>query len=158
MENKIDGLMSMLSSHARQIPAFGDAAAAGRTLSADKDTIGPSSQEAQEYLRDFRCRRLPHFPFMYIPFRTSADELRSARPFLWLCIMAVSTRSTSKQAELYEEIRNIIAQMMVVELEELGAASRLACVRRVVSRMSRRHGTLLTKRAGAISRCREGHS
>ncbi|KAH8896118.1 MFS general substrate transporter [Thozetella sp. PMI_491] len=116
--------MSLLSSSGRGIPSPGDAATAGSAANhptpipfGGEAGPEPSAEEAQSYLGDFRTRKLPNFPFLYIPFRISAEELRSARPFLWLCIMAVSAKSTSKQVLLYSRVRDMLAQKMVVELD-----------------------------------------
>lgn len=59
----------------------------------------PSPAEAEECLANFRTHKLKYLPFLSIPSSTSAQQLRQDRPFLWLCIMALGTRSTS-QTEL----------------------------------------------------------
>ncbi|GAB1210516.1 hypothetical protein APSETT445_009310 [Aspergillus pseudonomiae] len=72
-----------------------------------------SSHESEECLNHFRTFKLQYFPFVHIPFDKSAGELRRERPFLWLCIMAISTKSTARQHELGLKIRQIVAQEMV---------------------------------------------
>ncbi|WAO82894.1 Hypothetical protein NCS54_00006800 [Fusarium falciforme] len=73
--------------------------------------------DGQELLRDFCTLKQVHLPFLMLDPEYSAATLRDAKPFLWLCIVAVSVKSTLKQQQLYGEIRSIIANSMVVELE-----------------------------------------
>lgn len=57
----------------------------------------PSPVEAEEYLINFHTCKSKYFPFVAIPSNTGAQQLRQERPFLWLCIMAVSSKSTAQQ-------------------------------------------------------------
>jgi hypothetical protein len=77
----------------------------------------PSSVEAEEYLINFRTYKLKYFPFIHIPSTTTAQQLRQERPFLWLCIMAVGSKSKSQQQVLGSNIRQKIAQELVVQSE-----------------------------------------
>ncbi|KGO65244.1 hypothetical protein PITC_072390 [Penicillium italicum] len=78
----------------------------------------PSPMEAEENLTNFQTSKLPYFPFVYIPFKTSSELLRRERPFLWLCVMAVSSKSTAQQQILGTRIRQTIGQQMVVNSEK----------------------------------------
>ena len=78
----------------------------------------PSLHEAEEFLRIFRTQKSKYFPFIYIPSTTSAQQLFQERPFLWLCIMAMSSNSTSQQLALGSRIRNIVGRKMVLENEK----------------------------------------
>lgn len=83
-----------------------------------RDTTGePSSDEAEEYLTNFRMYKLKFFPFFHISSAISAQQLRQERPFLWLCIMAVSSKSTLQQQLLGSRVRSTAAQEIVVRLE-----------------------------------------
>jgi hypothetical protein len=73
--------------------------------------------DGQELLRDFCTLKQVHLPFLTLDQESSAATLRDVKPFLWLCIVAVSVKSTLKQQQLYGEIRSIIASSMVAELE-----------------------------------------
>ncbi|KAI8724358.1 hypothetical protein NCS52_00004700 [Fusarium sp. LHS14.1] len=73
--------------------------------------------DGPELLRDFCTLKQAHLPFLALDPESSAARLRDAKPFLWLCIVAVSVKSTLKQQHLYGEIRKIIANSMVAELE-----------------------------------------
>lgn len=73
----------------------------------------PSPYEAEEYLRIFRTQRSKYFPFIYIPSTTSAQHLLRERPFLWLCIMVMSPKSTSQQLALSSKIRHVLSQKML---------------------------------------------
>ncbi|MCJ1399412.1 hypothetical protein MMC11_002614 [Xylographa trunciseda] len=79
------------------------------------DTDEPSLVEAEEYLLNFQTYKSKYFPFIYIPASTSAQQLRQERPFLWLGIMTVGSKSTSQQQRLGSRIRQTIAQEMVVQ-------------------------------------------
>jgi hypothetical protein len=82
------------------------------------DTGGdPSPVEAEEYLIDFHIYKLKHFPFIAIPSNTRGQQLRQERPFLWLCIMAVGSKSTAQQQLLSNKIRETIVQKMAVQSE-----------------------------------------
>ncbi|KAE9369122.1 hypothetical protein N431DRAFT_412898 [Stipitochalara longipes BDJ] len=70
--------------------------------------------EAEEYLRDFQMNS-KYFPFIYIPSTTSAQQLQQERPFLWLCMMAVSSKSTPQQQVFGSKIKQRISQEVVVE-------------------------------------------
>lgn len=74
----------------------------------------PSTTEAEEYLMNFQTYKSKYFPFVYIPSTTNAQLLRHERPFLWLSIMAVGSKSTSQQQALGRKIRQTAAQEMVV--------------------------------------------
>jgi hypothetical protein len=77
----------------------------------------PSLYEAEEYLSIFRNQKSKYFPFIYIPSTTSAQQLLQERPFLWLCIMAISSKSVSQQLALGSKIRHIVGRKMLLEYE-----------------------------------------
>lgn len=78
----------------------------------------PSPYEAEEYLGIFRTQKSKYFPFIYIPSTISAQQLLQERPFLWLCIMATSSKSTSQQLALGSKIRHILGRKMLLEYEK----------------------------------------
>lgn len=78
---------------------------------------GLTSLEAEESLTRFRTQHLKYFPFVYIPPNTTVEQLRQDRPFLWLCIMAVSSKRIAQQQALSKRIKNIVAQRMLYEPE-----------------------------------------
>ncbi|KAL4787633.1 hypothetical protein BJX76DRAFT_354113 [Aspergillus varians] len=78
----------------------------------------PTPVEAEECLTHFQTLKLQYFPFVHIPLTTNAMHLRRERPFLWLCIMAVSSRSTAKQQAWSHRIRQIVSQQMVMHSEK----------------------------------------
>ena len=79
------------------------------------DSVEPSSIEAEQYLTIFRAHKAKYFPFVYVPPTTTAKQLRQTRPFLWLCIMAIASKSTSQQQVLGSEIRRLLAQEMLLK-------------------------------------------
>ncbi|KAL1963469.1 hypothetical protein VTN77DRAFT_8370 [Rasamsonia byssochlamydoides] len=79
--------------------------------------LEPSPEEAEDCLKTFRTRNLKYFPFTYIPESTSSQQLRQEWPFFWLCIMAITTKTVSKQLGLGRAIRQIASQEILVDGE-----------------------------------------
>ena len=82
------------------------------------DAAEPSPVVAEEYLATFHASKSKYFPFVYIPPTTTAPQLRQERPFLWLCIMTIASRSTSQQQVLGNKIRDTLAQEMLLKSEQ----------------------------------------
>ena len=85
-------------------------------------SVGPhdnecSPTEAEHALQLFRTHHLKLFPFLYIPDGTTVEELQQQKPFLWLTIRAVCTKSLTRQNELGIKIRETLAKQVVVEGE-----------------------------------------
>lgn len=78
-------------------------------------TLEPTECEAEELLGFFRKDMLGYMPFATIPFLQSAGELRQKCPFLWLCIMAITTKSSAKQTALSRAVRTSLGELMLVE-------------------------------------------
>ncbi|KAJ9139136.1 MFS multidrug transporter [Pleurostoma richardsiae] len=129
LEKKIDGLVSLLTSTGRRPDdavlstsdvdtcAVEPLGSAGRNATPSSlDLLLDLAPADDAILSEFRTLKLPYFPIVYIPPLQSASELRLARPFLWLCVVAVSTRSTLKQSQLYADIRRHLGSEMVGEL------------------------------------------
>jgi hypothetical protein len=77
----------------------------------------PTLPEAEENLNIFITKQLKYFPFVYISPTTTAEQLRQERPFLWLCIMAISSKIIAQQQSLNKRIENIVAQRLLYESE-----------------------------------------
>ena len=77
----------------------------------------PSLKGTEELLDVFRTKILGSFPFMIMPIYVDAHQFRAERPFLWLCIVAVASRSSHQQAALGKKLRMILGQKMLVECE-----------------------------------------
>ena len=77
--------------------------------------LEPSLDEAEEFLGSFRPHMATYFPFIIIPESTTAQELRRYRPFLWLCVMSVASKSTPQQKALAKEIKITIGREVFVE-------------------------------------------
>ncbi len=75
----------------------------------------PSPVEAEQYLTTFQTYKAKYFPFVYIPSTTTAQQLRQQRPFLWLCIMTIASRSTSQQQVLGSHIQHVVAQEILLK-------------------------------------------
>ncbi|KAI0835759.1 hypothetical protein F5Y06DRAFT_275299 [Hypoxylon sp. FL0890] len=76
-----------------------------------------SPVEAEETLRLFKDQFLPFFPFVYIPRDTTAAQLQQTRPFLWLNIMTICTKSQTRKSALSQKIKEHVAQKMLVDLD-----------------------------------------
>ncbi|KAI0843735.1 hypothetical protein F5Y06DRAFT_302809 [Hypoxylon sp. FL0890] len=68
---------------------------------------------AEEQLDAFRRVFLSAFPFVRIPATVSAAELRRQKPFLWLVIMAITTKMVAQQFAMAETIWHIISRRIV---------------------------------------------
>ena len=79
------------------------------------DSVGPSPIEAEQYLTTFHNYKAKYFPFVYIPSTTTAQQLRRERPFLWLCIMTIASKSTSQQQVLGSQVQHVVAQEMLLK-------------------------------------------
>lgn len=75
----------------------------------------PSSDEAEEYLNIFRQQTITYFPFIMVPEATTANELRRDRPFLWHCIMSVTSKSSVQQKALGREVRITMGREILIE-------------------------------------------
>lgn len=75
-----------------------------------------SDVEADNCFAYFRSK-LKYFPFMHIPSDLTVTRLREERPFLWLCILAVSTKSSARQISLGSKIRRLIAEKLLIHHE-----------------------------------------
>ncbi|GLA30820.1 hypothetical protein AnigIFM63326_009255 [Aspergillus niger] len=64
----------------------------------------------EESLDIFRTRMLQYFPFLHLP--SNAQWMRQERPFLFLCIMAVTCPSIPTKLALGEKIRKIATERM----------------------------------------------
>ena len=78
-------------------------------------SLEPSPDEAEELLGSFRPHIATYFPFINIPASTTAQELRHHRPFLWLCVMSVASKSTAQQKALAKEIKITMGRELFVE-------------------------------------------
>lgn len=140
LEQKVDGLVSLLSSQAavnHPYPALYDT----RLISTHPIQIGnPTPQSTlsgspsqvadvllynyisdtltEEHLAKFRQSFLPFFPFVYIPAATSASELLMQKPFLSLVIVSLTTKSVSQQLTLFDTIRRIVSEKILAEHEK----------------------------------------
>jgi hypothetical protein len=70
---------------------------------------------AEEQLNTFRQVFILVFPFVYIPNTMSSLELRRQKPFLWLVIMALTSKMVSQQFAIEETIWTIITQRIIRE-------------------------------------------
>lgn len=75
----------------------------------------PSSDEAEECLNIFRQQMITYFPFVVVPEATTANELRHDRPFLWLCMMSVTSKFSEQQKALGREVRITMGREILIE-------------------------------------------
>ncbi len=60
---------------------------------------------------------LKFLPYIYIPSNTTTAQLLAQRPFLMLCMCAISTRHVARQLQLFEIMRETLAQKLIVKPE-----------------------------------------
>ena len=77
----------------------------------------PSLDEASDLLSIFEDQMLRYFPFMKMPSYKDPHDFRNQHPFLFLCIMAVTSKSTEQQVALGKEIRSTVGRKMLFESE-----------------------------------------
>ncbi|EXJ81083.1 hypothetical protein A1O3_07371 [Capronia epimyces CBS 606.96] len=78
-------------------------------------SLSPSPEEAEECLAIFRTQMLRYLAFLHLPPDMSAQQLHAQRPFLFLCITTVTTKSTEKRQAFGHEVRQTIARRMLIE-------------------------------------------
>ncbi|RHZ61461.1 transcription factor domain-containing protein [Aspergillus thermomutatus] len=88
---------------------------AGRTEAYSSHT---ADTEAEETLKSFRSGPLEYLPFVHIPDRVSAAELKTESSFLWHCICAVQCKQTAGQTALSLSIRERVAQALLVDCQK----------------------------------------
>lgn len=84
-------------------------------VSAVGEDLDLPSDQAEKCFDIFRTQMLRSFAFIHLPEDMSAARLQQHRPFLYLCIVAVATKSTSKKMSLFKEIRRIVAHRMILD-------------------------------------------
>jgi len=73
--------------------------------------------EANGCVELFRNVYLPFFPLITLPISTGWKELKANRPLLWLCIVAVTSRSTAQSQALSLRAKEIISKRLFVDGE-----------------------------------------
>ncbi|KAJ5815217.1 hypothetical protein N7474_006994, partial [Penicillium riverlandense] len=74
-----------------------------------------SMETAERYLEAFQTIMTPQFPFVVVPPRVSAMQLRQDRPFLFLAILAsASYENMPLQRLLGAEVKKVVASRMVL--------------------------------------------
>ena len=81
----------------------------------DALSFEPSTVEAESYLREFKELKSPYFPIIVLSPGTDAQQLRDEKPFVWLCIMAITSKSTEQQKALGREIRLTLGREVLSE-------------------------------------------
>ncbi|KAF5686063.1 cercosporin resistance [Fusarium circinatum] len=93
----------------------------GLTLQGTLDIVDRgflSLAEAQSLLDNYRSKAVQHFPFVPISSEITVSHLRSAKPFLFMCVMAtMKFDNCSIQHQIGEEIRNQAHQRVLMQSE-----------------------------------------
>ncbi|KAF7542206.1 hypothetical protein G7Z17_g11789 [Cylindrodendrum hubeiense] len=76
----------------------------------------PTPAEAEIYFSKFRDW-MKNFPFMIFSPETTAASLREERPFLWLCIMNITSMSAPQQLLMKERVRQDVATRVIINHE-----------------------------------------
>ncbi|PYH41994.1 Zn(II)2Cys6 transcription factor domain-containing protein [Aspergillus saccharolyticus JOP 1030-1] len=73
-----------------------------------------SPWQAEECLTAFLTQKLPYLPFIYFAPGTTARHLQRERPFMWLCVMAVASKSVKQRSALCDKVKEVVAQKAVL--------------------------------------------
>jgi hypothetical protein len=73
---------------------------------------------AEENFNTFCRAFLPFFPVVQTPNAMSASDLCLQKPFLWLVIMSLTTKSATRQLEMGGIIRQIVSRKVVAQNEK----------------------------------------
>ncbi|KAI5919994.1 hypothetical protein F4810DRAFT_685154 [Camillea tinctor] len=76
-----------------------------------------SAAQAEEMLELFREHHLKTFPFVFIHPETTAAQLAAERPYLWLNIQAICSKSPSQRAALGLRCRETTAKKVLVDMD-----------------------------------------
>ena len=95
-------------------PSLSDVSSVNSPASVISDSSLPSSAAADDCLHTFITYMSKCFPFVYLPPTVTAQQLRQERPFLFLCIMAISSKSASQQQILGDHVRQRLAQELLL--------------------------------------------
>ncbi|CEI62223.1 unnamed protein product [Fusarium venenatum] len=145
LEQRLNRVLSMLSERAKGTPLSGFITQlSSADLDLDIDTLGvnrilgsslPRSfaprqsldvidhgfitlEEAQTLLDNYRTRAVPHFPFVPIAPDTTIQSLKTAKPFLFMCIMAtMKVDNCTIQRQIGEEVRMQAHQRVLMQSE-----------------------------------------
>jgi hypothetical protein len=121
IERKLDDLVTMLSSRPADTSSFTARTPAEEegTSSLEYHQYPPdlTAAEAEAGLATFAAHMFKFFPFVYVPPSITARELGAQRPFLVLCMAAISCKQAGRQCELFGMMRETMAQKLVVTAE-----------------------------------------
>jgi hypothetical protein len=112
------------SDYTHQIPPTSARAAANHNVRGSLSIADRVSEHklleevAEAQLNAFIHTFLPFCPFVYIPILTTAADLLVEKPFLWLVIMSMTTRSMAEQRAMGDTICQIVAQNVVAKHEK----------------------------------------
>ncbi|SPJ85886.1 uncharacterized protein FTOL_11669 [Fusarium torulosum] len=102
------GSRSTVDTHSRTSPS---------SVSEDTSALAePTPEEAEVYLNKFR-EWLKNFPCMILPDDMTAAALRKEKPFLWLCIMNITSMVVEQQMKMKDRVRQEMASRILVHHE-----------------------------------------
>ncbi|KAJ5894130.1 hypothetical protein N7495_005821 [Penicillium taxi] len=73
-------------------------------------------KESEKLICQFRSQNLKSLPFIYLPTHLTSPQLRQEKPFLWLCIMAVTVPGNNERDILFKKVTEIIRQELLVSI------------------------------------------
>ncbi|ENH70615.1 hypothetical protein FOC1_g10012547 [Fusarium oxysporum f. sp. cubense race 1] len=79
-------------------------------------SFDPTPEEAEMYLAKFQ-QWLKNFPCMILPHDITAAALRKEKPFLWLCIMNITSMCVEQQMKMKDHVRQEIATRIIINHE-----------------------------------------
>lgn len=79
-------------------------------------SFDPTPEEAEMHLAKFQ-QWLKNFPCMILPQDVTAATLRKEKPFLWLCIMNITSMCVEQQMKMKDQVRQEIATRIIINHE-----------------------------------------
>jgi len=86
-----------------------------------RDSNTSVMQDSETCLAVFRDKMLPSFCFTHISPNATAQKLQCDRPFLMRAIMAVASPSTQKKKKYGRELKEVLAQIMLIQNQPVGS-------------------------------------
>ncbi|RAK84050.1 hypothetical protein BO79DRAFT_240716 [Aspergillus costaricaensis CBS 115574] len=78
--------------------------------------LNPSSHDAKQRFKAFYNHYTEFLPLLYFEKGSTSEALYRESPFLWLCIMAVTSTDAKEQSSLAKTVREVAAREHFIEL------------------------------------------
>ncbi|KAK5452023.1 hypothetical protein LTS15_007746 [Exophiala xenobiotica] len=123
LERKLDGVAAVLAASKRVGSSLlpNQLSISDSTVLSPSDHVGQILKDNEELLilNAFRKDLGQHFPFVVIPPHMTPDDLKDAKPFLFMTVMTVGCRhDVERQSALAQKVREVVSHRMIVGGEQ----------------------------------------